>query len=353
MNPAFWRGKRVFLTGHTGFKGGWLALWLAKLGAKVAGYSRPPATKPNFFDAVNIGDHVGGGFGELADARELSERLRAHRSEIVIHMAAQALVLPSYEDPIETFATNVMGTVNVLDAVRKTDCVRAVINVTSDKCYQNKETVRGYREDDQIGGHDPYSASKGAAELVTAAYRSSFFDATNDVRLASVRAGNVIGGGDWSPHRLVPDIVRAFANGENVRLRHPNAVRAWQHVLDPLHGYLILAERLFENDGEGYACAWNFGPDAGEIHPVEQVTAKIAALWGNRAAYTIDNTASEHEAGLLLLDSTRANDKLAWKPKLSLDDSLAWLTDWYRAFYSGKRDLRALTVAQIDRFEKM
>lgn len=354
MNADFWRGKRVFLTGHTGFKGGWMALWLEQAGAEVFGYALPPATNPSFFEAARL-SRANGQFADLADRAALDSAIRAHKPDIVIHAAAQALVLPSYNEPVETFATNVMGTVHVLDAVRVLNeehdgKVRVIVNVTSDKCYENKETRRGYREDDPMGGHDPYSASKGAAELVTSAYRNSFF-ANSGVRLASVRAGNVIGGGDWSEARLVPDIFRAFARGEKVHLRHPNAVRAWQHVLDPVRGYLMLAERLWENNGAQFADGWNFGPPPEEIHDVETVTRLFAKRWGDGAGFEIEkNAGAPHEAGLLLLDSARANERLGWKPRLSFEQSLEWTTDWYRAFYEGKNDMRAFSLSQIERF---
>ncbi len=350
MNTAFWRDKRVFLTGHTGFKGGWMALWLEQMGADVFGYSLAPATEPNFFQAVQLSRGIKGKIADLAARDTLETAMREHKPDIVIHAAAQALVLPSYKDPVATFATNVMGTVHVLDAMRRQDSVRVAINVTSDKCYENKETTRGYREDDPMGGHDPYSASKGAAELVTSAYRNSYFTAAN-VKLASVRAGNVIGGGDWSEARLVPDIFRAFARGEKVRLRHPKAVRAWQHVLDPVRGYLMLAERLWESDGTQFADGWNFGPAPSEIYDVETVTRLFAKRWGSGAAFEVEgNAASPHEAGLLLLDSTRAKERLDWSPRLSFEQTLEWTTDWYRAFYDGRNDMRAFSHAQIEQF---
>lgn len=350
MNVDFWRGKRVFISGHTGFKAGWLSMWLQSIGAEVCGYALAPSTDPNLFTVTSAGNGIVSVIGDLSDRAKLADTLRGFSPEIVFHMAAQALVLPSYENPVETFSTNVMGTVHLLDALRDLDTAKVVVNITSDKCYRNIESTRGYVEDDPMGGHDPYSASKGCAELVTDAYRSSFFGGDPGLKLASVRAGNVIGGGDWSAYRLIPDIVRAFSKGEEARIRHPKAVRAWQHVLDPLRGYLMLAERLWSAVGSEYARGWNFGPRVNELHDVETVTRLIASRWGRGAGFLIENTGGPHEAKLLLLDSSLAFERLGWKPLLSFDESIDWTTDWYRAFYDRVGDIRAVTFTQIEKF---
>ncbi|MBT8421129.1 MAG: CDP-glucose 4,6-dehydratase [Gammaproteobacteria bacterium] len=351
MDISFWKGRKVFLTGHTGFKGSWLSLWLESLGAQVWGYALSPPTEPNLYQVARVEDgiqHVI--MDDLTNREALAQAIREQGSEIIIHMAAQALVRRSYHEPVETFATNVQGTVHLLDAARRANTVKAVVVVTSDKCYENREWPWGYRENDPMGGHDPYSASKGCAELVVSAYRGAFLSESG-VRVASARAGNVIGGGDWAEDRLIPDIIRAFQSGKTVSLRSPNAIRPWQHVLEPLHGYLLLAERLVK-EGAAYAQGWNFGPNAQDTRTVAEVTEKIAALWGDNARWSVAGGASEHEAHQLRLYSGLAQSRLGWRHALSLDQALAWTVQWYRAYQSGTGDMRALTLEQIKRFAR-
>jgi len=346
MRPAFWAGKKVLVTGHTGFKGAWLALWLASLGSRVAGYALKAPSSPSLWEMVAPQAGVEGQIADVRDLESLAGALARHRPEIVFHLAAQSLVRPSYADPVATYATNVMGTVHLLEAVRRTSSVKAVVNVTSDKCYRNLETARAYREDDALGGRDPYSNSKGCAELVTGAYRSSFF--ADGPAVATARAGNVIGGGDWAMDRIVPDVVRAASAGVPVQVRNPRAVRPWQHVLEPLAGYIELAEKLFLQ-GADYAQAWNFGPDEQDAVPVEKIVAEVIRLWGPPAAWKADAGANPHEAGLLLLDSSKARTRLHWRPRLRLQAALEWTVEWYRSQASGA-DARKLTLDQIERY---
>jgi CDP-glucose 4,6-dehydratase len=353
MTPSFWRGKRVFLTGHTGFKGSWLSLWLQHLGAELTGYSLQPPTQPSLFDKASVGHGMRSIIGDIRDSVKLISAVREAAPHIVIHMAAQPLVRRSYADPVETYSTNVMGTVHLLEAVRQCDSVRAVVNVTTDKCYENREWLWPYRENEAMGGYDPYSSSKGCAELVTAAYRNSYFN-TNDfaqhqVALASARAGNVIGGGDWAQDRLVPDIMAAFARNEPVLIRNPHAVRPWQHVLEPLRGYLTLAERLFI-DGSSYAEAFNFGPREEDAQPVEWIVRNIAAKWGSSSVWNVDLGAHPHEASSLRLDISKASYRLNWRPVLNLDTALQLTVDWTRADLENK-DLHVLTLAQINDYQ--
>jgi len=350
VDGAFWNGRRVLITGHTGFKGGWLALWLQSLGAEVSGLALAPPTVPNLFEAARIGDGMAGVLGDIRDPAAVDASLAASRPEVVIHMAAQPLVQLSYAEPVETYAVNVMGTVHLLDAVRRTPSVRAVVIVTSDKCYENREWLWGYRETEAMGGYDPYSSSKGCAELVTAAWRRSFFPperyGEHGVAVASARAGNVIGGGDWAANRLVPDAMRAFLAGEELVLRNPHAVRPWQHVLEPLSGYLCLAERLCR-DGVRHADGWNFGPHGESEQTVGTVVQRLSTLWGPDARWRIDGDARHpHEAGLLALDSAKARNRLGWSPRWSLDQALAASVDWYRAWDAGA-DMRAVTLQHI------
>ena len=342
----FWRGKRVFLTGHTGFKGSWLALCLRRLGADVTGYALAPPTSPSLYEMAAVAAGLRDVRGDVRDLDSLQRALQAAAPEIVIHMAAQSLVRASYADPVETYATNVMGTVNLLEAVRRAGSVRAALIVTSDKCYENREWVWGYRENDPMGGFDPYSNSKGCAELVTAAYRSSYFGAGTAV--ASARAGNVIGGGDWAQDRLVPDAIRAFAAGKPVEIRNPAAIRPWQHVLEPLAGYLLLAQRLCAR-GQEAASGWNFGPSEQEARPVAEVVDQLARLWGDGARWQLAAGAHPHEAHHLKLDCSKARAHLGWRPRSSLDEGLAWTADWYRAWHAGA-DLARITEAQIERY---
>ncbi len=350
---SFWKGKRVLVTGHTGFKGSWLSLWLQRLGAEVTGYSLEPPTEPSLFEVARVADGMHSVIGDIRDFPTLREVVRDRRPEIVFHMAAQALVRPSYRDPIETYASNVMGTVNLLEAVRQAEgVVRAVVNVTSDKCYQNNEWVWGYREIDRLGGHDPYSNSKACAELVTAAFRDSFFDpadySRHGVALASVRAGNVIGGGDWAEDRLIPDIMRAILAGEPVRIRNPHAIRPWQHVLEPLAGYLRLAERLC-HEGPAFAEAWNFGPDDSSARPVSWIVEHLTRLWDGEARWEVDGGDHPHEAHYLKLDCSKARDRLGIVPRLDLATALEWIVEWNQAWLDGK-DMRGVTEQQIDRY---
>ncbi|MXN77550.1 CDP-glucose 4,6-dehydratase [Burkholderia sp. 4701] len=350
VNPAFWQGKRVFLTGHTGFKGGWMSLWLASMGAKVAGYALPPNTQPNLFEVANIGavleeNH----FADICDRETLTAAMVAFRPDIVIHMAAQALVRYSYAEPVETYATNVMGTVHVLDAIRRCKGVRAAVMVTSDKCYQNNEWPWGYREDEPMGGYDPYSNSKGCAELVTSAYRQSFFPtaryAEHGVAVASGRAGNVIGGGDWSADRLVPDAIAAFQKGVPLMIRSPGAVRPWQHVLEPVSGYLVLAQALAEQ-GATFNGGWNFGPSDDDARSVREVVELAIEKWGDGARWQQDGAEQPHEAHFLKLDCSKAKQYLGWRPSWNLSTALGATVDWHRALTGGK-DMQQVCRAQI------
>lgn len=353
LNPSFWRDKRVFVTGHSGFKGGWLSLWLQQLGAKVTGYSLPPPTEHSLFQTARVADGMTSIMGDIRDPAGLTEAIKQAEPDIVIHMAAQPLVRRSYVDPVETYSTNVMGTVHLLEAVRQSSTVRAVVNVTTDKCYENKEWIWAYRENEPMGGYDPYSNSKGCAELVTSAYRSSFFNPEeferHRVALASARAGNVIGGGDWAADRLIPDILSAFTMGKTVEIRSPKAIRPWQHVLEPLRGYLKLAEELHQH-GTPYAQPFNFGPRAEDTQPVEWIVRELAALWGDGASWAVDQGQHPHEANLLKLDIAKAAHLLNWHPLLNLQEALKLTVDWARGLQSGQ-DMRTLTLTQIKNYQ--
>lgn len=353
QEAGFWNDKRVLITGHTGFKGGWLSLWLTSLGAKVKGFALRPQTAPSFFDAADVGTAVESEFGDLRELPALVRVFERFEPELVFHMAAQALVLPSYADPVGTFATNVMGTVHVLEAARRSDSTRVVLNVTSDKCYENREWEWGYRENEPMGGADPYSSSKGCSELVTTAFRRSFYSSrTPRVGLASARAGNVIGGGDWAPHRLVPDCVRALSEGRAVAVRSPHSVRPWQHVLEPLRGYMLLAERLW-NDPASFSQGWNFGPDASQAKPVRYVVDRVVERWGPDARWEcLVSEDGPHEAHHLSLDCSLARSRLGWTPRLGLDSTLEWTVDWYRRFHGGE-SAKALAMEQIVRYQSL
>ncbi|MBK6632536.1 MAG: CDP-glucose 4,6-dehydratase [Betaproteobacteria bacterium] len=344
MNAAFWRGRRVFLTGHTGFKGGWLSLWLAELGAEVHGYALPPPTDPNFFTATGLDKRlVSSVIADIRDASSLERAMQAARPEVVLHLAAQPLVRQSYAEPVETFAVNVMGTVNLLEAVRKTPGVKAVLNITTDKCYENREWVWPYRENEALGGHDPYSGSKACSELATAAWRRSFLDAAG-VQVASARAGNVIGGGDWAADRLVPDFLRALDAGRPLVVRSPLATRPWQHVLEPLSGYLTLAEKLC-SEGAAFAEAWNFGPDEADARPVQWIVETLCARVPG-AAWQHDAAPQPHEAHTLRLDSAKAHARLGWRPRWILSRALEATLEWHQAWKAGA-DMAEFSLGQI------
>jgi CDP-glucose 4,6-dehydratase len=352
MNTSFWRGKRVFLTGHTGFKGSWLSLWLQSLGAELTGFALAPPTSPSLFEEAKVADSMTSILGDVRDLAALQAALHKAKPEIVIHMAAQPLVRYSYQNPVETYAINVMGTVHLLEAVRQTSSVKAVVNVTTDKCYENKEWHWGYREDEPMGGFDPYSNSKGCSELVTRAYRQSFFQTgTSGVALASARAGNVIGGGDWAADRLIPDMVRAFEQSTPVTIRSPQAIRPWQHVLEPLRGYLTLAEHLYLK-GTSYAQAWNFGPSDLDAKPVGWIVENFAAMWGNDAKWQIDSGDHPHEAHYLKLDISKARSRLNWHPKLSLSAALKLIVQWQQHRQNGA-PVRQITLDQIHSYQNV
>jgi CDP-glucose 4,6-dehydratase len=354
MTPSFWSGRRVFVTGHTGFKGSWLCLWLQRLGAQVTGFSLEAPTHPSLFEEAEVArgiDHI---IGDVRHVTAVRDAMRCARPEVVFHLAAQSLVRQSYADPVETYTTNVMGTVHVLNAARLVDSVRAVVNVTSDKCYENVETPRAYVESDALGGHDPYSNSKACSELVTSAFRQSFFapaaNSTPRVGIASARAGNVVGGGDWAVDRLVPDLLRAFDRGVPAIVRRPHSVRPWQHVLEPLAGYLALAERLHAQPRR-YSGAWNFGPRPDDMRAVDAIAAALTSALGAGATFIVQTEAdAPHEAGLLLLDASKARDELGWKSELALGEALNWIADWHRARQTGQ-SVRHITLDQIGRYE--
>lgn len=346
VKSASWQGRRVLVTGHTGFKGGWLSLWLKSLGAEVTGFALSPPTDPSFFNQVRLNELIRHVTGDVRDLGALEAAIQAAEPQIVFHLAAQPLVRESYARPVETYATNVMGTVHLLDACRRASSVEAVVCVTSDKCYENHEWPWAYRESDAMGGHDPYSSSKGAAELVVAAYRRSFFQ--SGCRIASVRAGNVIGGGDWAEDRLVPDILRALLAGTPPMIRSPDSVRPWQHVLDALSGYLLVAERLLEGRDE-CATAWNFGPSDQDNKPVRWIVEQLLAEWGADGWQRPDAGEQPHEAAQLRLDSSRARAELGWKPALTLDDAVRLTAKWHAAVHRGE-DARDVSLDQLGRY---
>jgi CDP-glucose 4,6-dehydratase len=355
LNRSFWQGRQVFLTGHTGFKGSWLSLWLQALGANVTGYALDPPTQPNLFEQARVRGSIRSICADIRDFPRLKAAVAECRPEVIVHMAAQSVVRRGYADPIETYSSNVMGTVNLLEALRQLQQPCVLVNVTSDKCYENREWVWGYRENEPMGGRDPYSNSKGCAELVTAAYRESFFSPESiekhRVAVASARAGNAIGGGDWTADQLIPDLMRAFLAGQSCQIRNPSAIRPWQFVLEPLRGYLTLAERLAENS-RSFSSAWNFGPAEGDAQPVSWIADELVRLWGNQAAWNRDSSVHPKEANFLKLDTSKARTYLGWHPVLPLPAALGWIVEWWRAFHAGG-DLRRFTCSQIERYESL
>jgi CDP-glucose 4,6-dehydratase len=352
MNSGFWKNKKVLVTGHTGFKGSWLCLWLQALSARVVGYALPPPTQPSLFEIAGVGQNMTSITGDVRDLDSLKAAIDAHHPEIIFHMAAQPLVHYSYRNPVETYTTNVIGTVNLLEAVRVSSGCQVIVCITSDKCYANREWHWGYREDEPFGGHDPYSSSKGCAELAIAAYRDSYFSSTtSETKIASARAGNVIGGGDWAKDRLVPDIVAALVANRPVVIRNPSAIRPWQHVLAPLSGYLSLAEKLWCN-GAQFAQGWNFGPSDEEVQPVSWIVTKLADLWRADAGWQRDADENPHEDHYLKLDCSKARALLGWSPKLGLEATLEWIVDWHLA-YLCEDDMRRVSENQIQRYQEL
>lgn len=353
MNREFWKDKKVLVTGHTGFKGSWLSMWLQQMGADVVGYALSSPTQPSLFEVAHVADGMTSIIGDIRDLKGLQGAIAEYHPEIVIHMAAQALVRYSYKDPIETYSTNILGTANTLEAVRHSESVRVVVSITSDKCYENKEWLWGYRETDPMGGRDPYSSSKGCAELIISAYRNSYFSQNkhlnHGMEVASTRAGNVIGGGDWAKDRLIPDVMNALLEKRPVIVRNPNAIRPWQHVLEPLNGYLSLAEQLW-TCGSQFAQAWNFGPSSDDAKTVSWIVEYLTSSWGEGARWELDTAEHPHEDNYLKLDCTKARSLLGWEPKLRLTTALEWIVEWYRGYQQNK-DMRSLTGKQIRRFE--
>lgn len=356
MNSTFWKGKKVLVTGHTGFKGSWLSLWLEKLGANLVGFSNSIPTNPSLFELANVDDKITSVMKDIRDYDAILNTLNEFQPEIVIHMAAQSLVRKSYENPLDTYSTNIMGTVNLLESLRHQSSVRAVINVTSDKCYDNTDPTIEHKEDDPMGGFDPYSSSKGCAELITSSFRNSFFTSGSSTKpialLASVRAGNVIGGGDWAQDRLIPSIFEGMLHNLQIEIRNPNSIRPWQFVLDPLHGYLMLAEKLWNNDLT-FATSWNFGPSNENVKPVSWIVDKLNSFFdGNFIWKNTENDNNPHEEQYLKLDSSKARNKLSWIPKVDLITSLKFTADWYKQ-YQLENDLHEFTIQQIDTYEKL
>lgn len=350
INSSFWSGRSVYVTGHTGFKGGWLAFWLTKLGAKVYGYSLEAPTNPNFFNIINLGNKIHKSFiGNICDLTEVTNSMQTAKPSIIFHMAAQPLVKKSYQDPIETFTTNIIGTMNIFEAARKIKTIDTIINVTTDKCYENQEWDRPYNETDRLGGYDPYSSSKACSEIVTSAYRNSFFSETG-IKLASVRAGNVIGGGDWASDRLIPDFIRSINSNKTLKVRSPHAIRPWQHVLEPLSGYLLLAERLVK-DGKIFAEAWNFGPEQSCAKKVSWVLDRLSKKFLD-ARWEAENIKQHHEAGILKLDISKSKSKLGWSPQWSLETAIDKTAEWYKAFEDNS-DMEEFSIKQIQAYKSL
>jgi len=350
IDPSFWKNKSVFLTGHTGFKGSWLSLWLNHLGAKVTGFALEPPTDPSLFCVAKVTDSLHENvYGDIRNIEQLIDSMGEAQPELVIHMAAQSLVLESYTDPIKTYSTNVMGTVNVLEAVRKTSTVQTILNITSDKCYENKEQPHGYTEESQLGGHDPYSNSKGCSELVSSAYRKSFLQDCG-IALGTARAGNVIGGGDWAKDRIIPDAIRSFCNSKSLMVRNPKAIRPWQHVLEPLAGYLLLCQELTKTPKQ-FACSWNFGPKEMEVRPVSFVADALAELWENDASWHFDKSNNPHETQCLTLDCHKANTLLKWDPIWCINRTLRETVDWYKVWNNGD-NMYDYSLRQIKEYQE-
>ena len=355
MTRNFWQGKRVFITGHTGFKGSWLCLWLQDMGAIVQGYALAPPTRPSLFIESRLVERMASEEGDVRDLDHLYKSISLFKPEIVFHMAAQPLVRLSYESPVETYSTNVMGTVALFEAVRTVGNIKAVVNITSDKCYENQEWLWGYRESEPMGGFDPYSSSKGCAELVTASYRRSFFNPEkyheHGCALASARAGNVVGGGDWALDRLVPDVLKAFACKQTVTIRNPNAIRPWQHVLEPLSGYLTLAEKLY-TEGPLFAEGWNFGPKEESAQSVKWILECLKSQWGGDVSWQFDDAESPHEAHFLKLDCSKAKIQLGWQPQWGLEHTLHRTVNWHKAWLQGA-DMYDYTITEINDYIKL
>lgn len=356
LDKDFYNGKNVLITGHTGFKGSWLTSWLIKLGANVTGYALNPPTNPSMFELCEVDKRIRSIIGDVRDRESLSKTINNCKPDIIFHLAAQPLVRTSYNDPVYTYETNVMGTVNLLESVRDSSSVRVVINITTDKCYKNKEAFWGYREYDRLGGYEPYSSSKACSELITESYRNSFFNLKeynkHGVAIATARAGNVIGGGDFAKDRLIPDCIRSIINNEKILIRSPKAVRPWQHVLEPLRGYIMLAEKLYK-EGEKYSGAWNFGPNEDNEKNVEYIVNRICSLWKGNSTYKIDKNNHPHETTYLKLDSYKARNLLNFRPKLNIDKTLEQVVKWTREYISNKENLYNFTIAQIDEYESL
>jgi CDP-glucose 4,6-dehydratase len=355
IDKAFWKNKRVFLTGHTGFKGAWLSVWLHSLGAQVTGYALNPPTTPSLFELAKVDSLVDSIIGDIRDSELLIDSMTNADPEIVIHMAAQPLVIESYKNPVETYETNVMGTVNLFEAVKHCKNLKVVINVTTDKCYENNEWVWGYRENEALGGYDPYSSSKACSELVTSAYRNSYYSpnkfSEHGVSIATARAGNVIGGGDWANNRLIPDIIRGLNNQEIITIRNPNAIRPWQHVLEPLGGYIMLAQAMY-TQGDQFASAWNFGPREDDAKTVENIVDKLCELWDGSASYVIESDSTQlHEATYLKLDCSKANNVLGWMPKWDIKEALSKILEWNKEFTISGTDVLQVTRKQINEYQ--
>ncbi len=348
VHKDFWNSKRVYLTGHTGFKGSWMSLWLQSMGAIVKGYSLEPNTTPNLFTEACVGIDMESEIGDIRDLNQVSKSMLDFNPDVLIHLAAQPLVRYSYKNPIETYSTNIMGTVNVLESARKCSNLKSIVSITTDKCYENTGVKTGYKEHDPMGGHDPYSSSKGCAELVISAYKRSFFNSENSASLASARAGNVIGGGDWSEDRLIPDILRAFEKSEPVIIRNPLSTRPWQHVLEPISGYLVLAENLY-NHGDAFAEGWNFGPKDEDCKPVNWILDRMVDNWGSDASWKLDKNNNPHEADFLKLDCSKAANRLKWQPKWDLKEALKMIVDWHQNYLNGK-ELKEECLNEIQKF---